>query len=150
VRLPQPWAPFTRQACPLPLRFPPIPAEVTNPGVPCPSVPVITCSKPACTSAGQVVPLLGTCTAQGAPGGPTPALIYLVGGQPALYATCPAPGATVEVSVKPMYPARPDCPYNATLAYALNSERPSGPQGGAGGWGVNRSCCLALSCTTPS
>ena len=63
--------------------------------------------------------LQGACAASD----PTASLIYIVAGTAALYAVCPAPGFTVPVSVKPQDPARPDCPYNATLAFNLTSER---------------------------
>ena len=50
-------------------------------------------------------------------------LLYVVNGQLALFATCPAFGSSVNVSVRVLYPAFPTCPYNATYGFTLNSEQ---------------------------
>ena len=97
-------------------RHPPLPAALPSP--PCPTVPTISCnSVPTCSSPGQVVVLVGSCTASN----PNATLVYVVNGQAVTTATCPAANQHLDVSVKPVYPARPQCNYNATLAFTLQS-----------------------------
>jgi hypothetical protein len=106
---------LTRAARPRPSPRPP-PAAKT-----CPPAPSISCRQPLCNAAGDTVPLNGTCTASD----PTVELTYLVDGTPSLTATCPEPGKTSYVTVKPTLtgPLK-DCPYGAGSAYNLTSEPP--------------------------
>jgi hypothetical protein len=109
------------QQAPSPYRLIALPAVNVQSPTPCPTRPTVTCTAPACVSTGSSPPvsiaqLLGSCTASDA----AASLVYLVAGQPAVSAVCPAAGAAAQsVFVQPLYGARPDCPYNATFAYNL-------------------------------
>jgi hypothetical protein len=56
---------------------------------------------------------------------PDATLVYFVDGEQRTTATCPEPDKTVTVTVKPLFTATPDCPYEAKTAYTLKSERPA-------------------------
>ena len=88
----------------------------------CPPMPSITCGRPPnCTVPGATVLLVGTCSSSDAGA----QLLYIVNGQISNTATCPTAGTSVVVEVKPVFPQRPECPYNASTAYTLTSARGS-------------------------
>ena len=85
-------------------------------------MPSITCGRPPnCTVPGATVLLVGTCSSSDAGA----QLLYIVNGQISNTATCPTAGTSVVVEVKPVFPQRPECPYNASTAYTLTSARGS-------------------------
>jgi hypothetical protein len=65
------------------------------------------------------VQLAGSCSSSD----PNAQLVYVIDGQQALTAKCPEPGASVQVLVRPTYPLRQDCCYNAEQGFTLTSER---------------------------
>jgi hypothetical protein len=118
-------AALPRRAHPLTCGPPPTPIPGPGCGLPpgCPAVPTVTCTHvPVCTSANQSVQLSGACTTSD----PAADLLYIVDGQLSLgtSAPCPAPGATIVVSAKPVFPTQLGCCYPVQPVFNLTSERP--------------------------
>ena len=86
----------------------------------CPNYPVVRCNNtPVCSAANATVSLLGACTVSD----PRFDLLYIVDGQYAVAATCPAPGQALKVSVKPFLAGSPDCCYQIGKSFNLTSEQ---------------------------
>jgi hypothetical protein len=88
-------------------------------------MPTITCRNVSCAAPGVVIPLVGTCNASD----PSAVLVYFVDGVNTATLTCPAANTTVTVTVQPVLPTRPTCPYNATMGFNVTSERRWRPDG---------------------
>lgn len=111
-----PTAPHATPHTPLHPSPPPV---SPSPGPTCPQQPTITCDRqPQCTSAGDPTLLVGACSSSN----PSATLVYHIGSDAAVTATCPSEGAEVEVAVTPVFAASPFCTYNKTPAFVLRSE----------------------------
>lgn len=115
-------------------------------GAGCPAAPAISCDRPPlCGAPGQPVMLMGACEPEGGGAASGASLIYNVGGQLSLTATCPAPGTEVPVTVLPLFADRPACGYPTTEAFTLASEQLRRSRGGGGaGFGRDGACSLML------
>jgi hypothetical protein len=100
-------------------------------------MPTITCTAPVCANPGDEVVLAPTCTSSN----PNATLVYYVDGREATTATCPFPGTTTTVTVKPKFLDFPNCPYDSKTAFTLNGVCVGGAAGEEG-----QEQCTAAGC----
>ena len=117
-------------ACHLPVRREPSLLHLPPPfaggsGQPvCPVDGPISCANaPPCLNANDVLQLPGSCSLQN----PNMGVSYSVNGRPAATVRCPQPGATQTVNVRPVVCGHPECTYNSTFSFDVQSEA-SSPQ----------------------